>query len=251
MATVEELDREAREVIARAQGRDLPLRTVGGVGIWQRLGDAQRSRFLAVRPPPADIDLVAPPRTSKAIREIFESAGFAADVRLNMLRGDRRHRYHRLDADGVPVVDVDVFLGAPPLCHPIELGDRLGLPGPAMAPTDLQKLQIVEINAKDLTDICLLLAAHGVGDDEEGIVAERVATLLSRDWGFHRTSSENLTAAGAAATVLDEADAATARQRIAALRAAVDATPKTRRWRMRARVGTRAQWYEEVEEVDR
>ena len=254
MAAVDELDRAARDVVTRAQARDLHLRTVGGVGIWQGLGDAHRRRFRAVRPPPADIDLVAPMRSSKAIKEVFESAGFAADTRLNTLRGDRRHRYYRLDAEARPVIDVDVFLGAPPLCHPIEFGDRLGLPGPAMTPTDLllQKLQIVEVNAKDLTDICFLLAAHELGASEDAIVPDRVATLLSRDWGFHYTAGRNLEAAnGAAVEALGDGDATVVQAAIAALREAIDAMPKSRRWRMRARVGTRAQWYEEVEEVER
>ena len=36
---------------------------------------------------------------------------------------------------------------------------------------------------------------------------------------------------------------------IASLRATIDEAPKSTRWKLRARVGERAQWYEEPEEV--
>jgi hypothetical protein len=251
--TEDELDRESREIVAVAESDGLALRTVGGVGIWQRLGAADRERYREVRPTPRDIDLLAPSGTSPAIKRVFAARDYTPDERLIAWRGDRRHRYFRLH-EGEPVLEIDVFLGVPPLCHPIDFGDRFGLPGPAMAPTDLllQKLQIVESNAKDLVDLCFLLAAHGLGDDERQIVPARVADLLSRDWGFHHTTEQNLEKAeGVADEVLDADHARRAREGIAGLRQAIDAAPKTRRWKLRARVGTRAQWYEEVEEVDR
>jgi len=36
-----------------------------------------------------------------------------------------------------------------------------------------------------------------------------------------------------------------------ALREKVDSAKKSTRWKLRARVGTRARWYEEVDDVDR
>jgi hypothetical protein len=40
-------------------------------------------------------------------------------------------------------------------------------------------------------------------------------------------------------------------ERSRTLRKAIEDEPKGRRWKMRARVGTRKQWYEDVEELDR
>lgn len=252
--TEEDLDRESRDVVAAAASDGLSLRTVGGVAIWQRLGEGDRARYRELRPTPRDIDLLAPTGSSPAIKRVFGTRGYTPDERLIAWRGDRRHRYFRLE-EGEPVLEIDVFLGVPPLCHPIDFSDRFRLPGPAMAATDLllQKLQIVESNAKDLVDICFLLVAHGLGDDDEReIVLARVADLLSRDWGFHQTTGQNLDKAeGVAAEVLDAEGARRARAGIAGLREAIDAAPKSRRWKLRARIGTRAQWYEEVEEVDR
>jgi hypothetical protein len=39
------------------------------------------------------------------------------------------------------------------------------------------------------------------------------------------------------------------RAQVAALRAAIDAAPKSTRWKLRATVGERQQWYVEPEEV--
>jgi hypothetical protein len=41
------------------------------------------------------------------------------------------------------------------------------------------------------------------------------------------------------------------RERSAEITRTLEEAPKTRRWRRRARLGTRLRWYEEVEEVDR
>jgi hypothetical protein len=39
--------------------------------------------------------------------------------------------------------------------------------------------------------------------------------------------------------------------RVAELRDVIERAPKTQRWKLRARVGNRVKWYEEVEEVNR
>jgi hypothetical protein len=50
---------------------------------------------------------------------------------------------------------------------------------------------------------------------------------------------------------LDPGDAQTIKRRLVAIQVAMDNAPKTMGWKMRARVGTRMRWYEEVEEVQR
>ncbi|MDT7760238.1 MAG: hypothetical protein QOH27_6136, partial [Mycobacterium sp.] len=48
---------------------------------------------------------------------------------------------------------------------------------------------------------------------------------------------------------LDQELAARVRMQIETLRAHLAAAPKSRRWKMRAKLGTRKRWYEQVEEV--
>jgi len=50
---------------------------------------------------------------------------------------------------------------------------------------------------------------------------------------------------------LDEEDAKTIKRRLVTLQKAMDDEPKTLAWKMRAKIGTRVRWYEEVEEVQR
>ena len=50
---------------------------------------------------------------------------------------------------------------------------------------------------------------------------------------------------------LAEAEAKMIKRRLVVMEKAMDQEPKTLGWKMRARVGTRMRWYEEVEEVQR
>ena len=71
----------------------------------------------------------------------------------------------------------------------LELTDRLSIPGPTLAPVDLllTKLQIVEVNEKDLRDVALLLFNHPVGDGAENIDGSRLSSLCADDWGLTTT----------------------------------------------------------------
>ena len=251
----EVMDAESRALIETADKSGLSLRTIGGIAVWQRLGDATRARFQEVRPAPRDLDLLAPPGTSSVISEVFQAHDYEGDERLIAWHGKKRHRYFRLADEGKLPLEVDVFLGDPPLCHAIDFRERLSVPGPAMAATDLllQKLQIVETNPKDLIDLSFLLIDQELETDERGgLNVQRIAELLSRDWGFYYTTGQNLDRAQAVLSdFLTPEQSATVEQRIARLREKMDAAPKTRRWRLREKLGTRVQWYNDVEEVDR
>jgi hypothetical protein len=89
------------------------------------------------------------------------------------------------------------------------------------------------------------------GDGLDVISADRIADLLAGDWGFHHDATTNLDRLGEVAQggPLPEEMGARAMSRAAELRAAIDEAPKGRRWKMRAKIGTRTQWYEDVEEV--
>jgi hypothetical protein len=105
----------------------------------------------------------------------------------------------------------------------------------------------VRLNAKDRGDLYALLGAG------PALEPDRLAGLTARDWGLHHTFGLNLARLreqlGEAAL---PADVATRVQRsIADLEAAMEAAPKSRGWRMRAKIGERKQWYAEPEEVDR
>lgn len=248
---------EARALVAAGDAAGVPLRAVGGIGVWERTPEPRRDGYARLRPAPKDLDLIAQPGTKQAVMELFTARGYVADERLIAWHGDRRHRYFLLhEGQEEPALEVDVFLGLPPACHRLELRDALAAEGVAASATDLllQKLQIVETTEKDLVDILYLLAAHeleatAAGD---GLDAGHVARQLARDWGFHRTASGNVEKVRA--LVPDgglNGDTGATGDRLERLAAAIEQEPKSRRWKLRAKVGERAQWWEDVEELDR
>jgi len=247
---------KASDLVEDGRARGVPLRSVGGVAIWSSLPDGLREEYESVRERPKDLDMVAPEGTPvEDIKAIFVGRGYAPDERLIAWRGNERHRYFELDENGEPVVDIDLFLGLPPACHRFDLpAEEFGRAGVSLSVTELllQKLQIVETTDKDLTDIAYLLLANPVSLNGSGIDDSRVAGLLSKDWGFHYTASRNLERVTAIlGQKMDGASRQATQDRIGTLVEDVEAAPKSRRWKMRAKVGTRVAWYEEVEELDR
>jgi hypothetical protein len=247
---------KASELVEDGRTKGVPLRSVGGVAIWSNLPDGLREEYESVRERPKDLDMVAPEGTpAEEIKAIFVARGYAPDERLIAWRGDERHQYFELDESGEPVLDIDLFLGLPPACHKFDLPDEeFRRDGVTLSVTELllQKLQIVETTDKDLTDIAYLLLANPVSLNGSGINDSRVAGLLSKDWGFHYTASRNLERVGAILDQkMDASSQQATRERIGALVEDMEDAPKSRKWKIRAKVGTKVSWYEEVEELDR
>jgi len=125
----------------------------------------------------------------------------------------------------------------------------------------------VKINRKDVLDALILLASHPLAADTDGagegsdaraaVNVSRITALTSADWGWWRTVTGNIAALRSfAESELTPADLDIGSPlpfeplaQLAALASAIDAAPKSTRWRLRARVGDRMPWYEEPEEV--
>jgi len=194
-----------------------------------------------------DLDFVAASKQRPAVQKLFESLGYQGDRRFNTLNGDQRLLY----LDGVNGRQIDVFIDRMKMCHVIELANRLGHEGPTLTPADLllSKLQVYEVNMKDLVDTTALLLDHPIADDDnDAINAAYLARLTSEDWGLHRTLQLNSGRVRDAARELD-VDAGRVSQRLNELWARIDAQPKSLKWKLRARVGDRMSWYELPEEV--
>jgi hypothetical protein len=130
------------------------------------------------------------------------------------------------------------------MSHKIRLGDRLALEQQTvpLAELLLTKLQIAELNEKDVRDSLALLHTHPVGNEDGEVVnAGRIAGLLSEDWGLWRTFTANLatTRERAADYGPAAADREMVVERIDALRERIDREPKSRAWKHRARIGER------------
>ncbi len=112
------------------------------------------------------------------------------------------------------------------------------------------KLQVVETNEKDLLDLSAILADHDLSTDESGVNLTYLAELAGSDWGLWRTIEMVAERGGEFARALPGFPAGElVAERLARLRTELEEAPKTRGWRMRARIGERKRWYELPEEV--
>jgi len=240
---------EASRLLAAARERDVPLRLLGGVAIQIMLGERMDKRFQRES---ADLDFLTTKRSGRAVEELLASAGWEPERQFNALNGARRLLFE----DAPSGHKIDVFVESFEMCHVLPLAERMSvredtLPAAELAMT---KLQVVSLNAKDRNDLYALLHALEVAEhDDDAINAVRISELTSGDWGLHHTFELNFARLrdGLAEVGLSEPEQATVRARIDALHEAIEQAPKSRGWRMRARIGERKRWYEEPEEVER
>jgi hypothetical protein len=199
-----------------------------------------------------DIDLIALSADRKKVKRVFGSLNYGLDRKVALETEEKRYCF--LSPDNA--VNVDVFFDKLEYCHTIDLRDRIKLDYPTIPVSDLllEKMQIVEINEKDLKDVMVLLLEHPLADvDKDAVNSEYVTGLLSKDWGFYYTVVTNLKKVKGAmegqgyATVITEADRSSLNVKIDKLLQDIEKEPKSLAWRIRAKVGTSRQWYREVE----
>lgn len=189
---------------------------------------------------PKDIDLVARKQDRKHLQALFEAEGYEAD--RHMLVAMEGHQYlFRHTERGI---DVDVWVDQLDFCHTVDLRGRFGS-GPSLSIEDLllSKLQIVELTNNDRIDISAILTVHDLGygtNDPEVIDVDYISRVLAIDWGFWKTATNNLTS-------LIENGSSAAVEPARRLERAIETTPKSVKWKMRAKVGERMQWWQDVD----
>ncbi len=142
---------------------------------------------------------------------------------------------------------VDVFLDVLRMCHDLDFRRRLNLDAQTLPLADLllSKLQIVEMTERDALDTLAILRDQTLRDgDEAGINLRRLAEVCGGDWGWWRTTGDNLEKLS-----VRSAGFADCREQVLRLRQFLRDVPKSPRWRARAVIGDRKRWYELPEEV--
>jgi hypothetical protein len=249
--TVEHADyvERALDLVEKAAARGIELRILGSLA-YRLHCPRNLALFEAMKRDLTDIDFAARGDQRRDVRQFLADLGYEIDQDLLVTTEGKRYAFQD---PGTGLV-VDVFFDELYFCHAIPLRDRLALDSPTITPTDLllEKMQIVEINPKDIKDSLVLLLEHDLQTDtQDAIDADYIARVLGDDWGFFHTVTTNLTRLSRDATEdgwLDDAQAHVVRSRIGELLATIEAAPKSTRWRLRARVGTRKRWYQEVAE---
>ncbi len=239
----------AIQTVAAANREGVPLKLLGGQAI----------RYLTPDFPPRrrgdqDMDFASVSSAKRPLTQLLTELGFEGDRRFNNLHGHRQ-MYFRSPVDGT---SVDVIIDRLHMCHVLEFSSRIDRMQVTLDISDLllSKLQVVEQNEKDVHDIVYLLAAHEVreGDEPETIGLARFSQVLAGDWGWWRTATGNLDRAvdlvrGELARLVPQGAPYDPVEQAIALRRHADTMPKSLKWKLRARVGERAQWYELPEEV--
>jgi hypothetical protein len=242
------IEAEAQVLLAGGARQGLGLWLIGGVAVLMKVPKGTPPLFQrACR----DIDFVIERGAQAAVGSLLQDHGYEPDTAFNLTNGHRRLLFHGVEHER----QIDVFVERFAMCHTIPLRGRLtpGEPTIPLAELLLTKLQIVELNAKDQSDILNLLFHNDLTEyGDSGIDAARVAQLCAQDWGLWRTLRLNIERTEQALTTavglaLEPTQLMLGRLR--ALRDRVEREPKPLAWRLRHRIGDRVQWYEEPEEV--
>jgi hypothetical protein len=238
---------EGERLAARAAEQGLPLRLLGGVAIRLRAPGELPAIFVRDY---GDIDWITAKGTSRETQRFFEESGYSPEVRFNALNGTERLMFH----DDVNRRRVDVFVGSFRMSHEIPMNDRLQVCSLTIPLAELvmTKLQVAELNEKDVKDALTLFYEYPVDEgDDSSINKARIASLCANDWGLWRTFTPNLEKCLQRLEGYDLPDEDKARiaERLEELEDAIEREPKSRRWRLRARIGERKRWYELPEEV--
>jgi hypothetical protein len=260
---------DAAGLVADAKSRGVTLRILGAMAVYshsrgtQAHGLIRRLERLEGKPQLfTDIDFAGYSRERKEIGRFLESRGFKPAVTINAFFGNRRLIYYH----PANKYSVDIFLDKLEFSHDVNFGDRPGrgrleldYPTITLADVVMEKLQIHEINRKDLVDLIVLLSGHDVaaGPLPEMIDGAYISQVMSDDWGFWYECKLNLQKLEAFASSLhtegklSDEGVAVVKERAERLWAMIDSAPKTKGWQKRADKGAEKPWFRVVEDVDR
>lgn len=264
----EEILKMAVNIIKEAEKQKIVLRILGAtaiflhgreyVNLYKKLGRLPNRKKLLT-----DIDLIGYSSQRSKIREFFEDfLKFSPDLHVILISEGRRLIYHPPEKD----FHIDVFFDVLSFSHDVPFGKkpgkgRLELDFPTVTPTDLllEKLQIHEINEKDLIDLIVLLRSHEYSnyDEKDKINSKYIATLLADDWGFWYDATSNLRKLSRYVEncyenqSIQREDKEDVLQKVNQLLKIIEEEPKTKKWKKRAKIGTSKPWFRVVEEIIR
>ena len=246
---------EAQHTVEVAREKEITLRIMGALGVFIHSPKYGRilketGRFVT------DIDLMGLSKQFTQIKALMSELGYESR-RLGFGLSTSQHWKRGFYQSTKSGFNVDFFYDKLEMCHTIDLTERLSVDYPTIPIADivLEKMQIVQINEKDLKDTMVLLREHDVGStDKESVNAKYIAYQMARDWGFYYTVTTNLNKVKDslnAYPILTSDDRNDISSKVNVLLEYIDKEPKSMGWKMRAKVGPRQKWYKDVEEIVR
>ena len=255
---------EALRIIELGEKEGIPFRVIGSLAV--RIHSPKFNYlYEGIDRPVTDIDYVTYGKYNSRMTKFFRPLGYEPNRFIMAYYGKRRNIFYSEEKGW----QVDIFFDELDMCHKVDFRGRLELDSPTITLADflLEKMQIVEINAKDLKDVIIAMREHGVGETEhEEINLPYIVNIMSQDWGFYYTFTTNMRKTKAYLERfnaelpeealkkdigLTEEDKADVAGKIDQILEAVEAAPKSSKWKMRAKIGPKVRWYKQVEEVRR
>lgn len=243
-----DLVEETVKIVEDARERGIVTRAIGACAF--RLHCIEfRYLFDSLGRELTDIDIVTYAKYRGGLGVLLVELGYLPDERYIALYGERRLIYCHENKRS----KVDVFVDKLEMCHTIDFKGRLELDFPTITLADmfLEKMQIVEINEKDIKDAIVLLLEHKIGaGDDETINTKYIAKLLARDWGFYHTVTTNLNKVryfSRKYEVLTDENREHLTSQIDQLLEYIERESKSLGWKLRAKIGARKKWYQDVE----
>src|ERR1700690_4179949 len=137
----------------------IPARLMGGVAVWLRSPSVHQGPFAR---PYADLDFVVASKGAIQLKAFLLEQGYLPDQFFNALHGATRLYFQAPDARW----SVDVVVDELAMSHKLDLRGRLDGPAVTIGLADLllTKLQVWEINRKDLGDALCLIADHALAE---------------------------------------------------------------------------------------
>lgn len=246
----DKFENELKRILEASEQAGVLLRVIGSLAFQihcPKYGYLQQAMGRAY----TDIDFAAYSRQTRAIQELMAKLGYTDNHEVFIVSGGERSIFDRSEIG----LHVDVFYEKLDFCHVIRWAGRLEVDSPSipLAEMLMEKMQIVQINEKDVVDTIMLLLEHPLGDhDKEVINIKRIAELCAADWGLWRTMTMNLDKVRQLANGYDQLTSeqkSVVQAQVTSALARIEAEPKALPWRLRARVGDRVKWYKDVDEV--
>jgi len=246
----DKFENELKRIVKASSDAGILLRVIGSLAFQMHcpeFGYLQAAMGRAY----TDIDFAAYGRQSKQIQELLTSLGYTENREVFIVSEGERAIFDKPETG----LHIDVFYEKLDFCHTIYWKDRLEVDSPTipLAELLLEKMQIVQINEKDVIDTIMLLLEHPLGDDDkETINVKRVAKLCADDWGLWRTTIMNLDKVEKLAQQYKQLTSEQKNKIASQVKVALERLenePKPLAWKLRARVGDRVKWYKDVDEV--
>jgi len=243
-----EFEAEADRLVRGASANGMVLRVLGALAFHHRCPGHSHLQERLKREY-TDVDFGAYGRQARQIRAFLAAQGYAED---EMVYVESQGSRLVLNHPGTGL-HLDVFLDRLAFCHTVEWNGRLEIHNWTipLAEMLMQKMQIVRINEKDLIDTIMLLLEHPLTEDDTGVNMAMVASVCAKDWGWWRTLTMNLGKVRQAAASYDLSSDEQRRveAQVAAALARIERQPKSMGWKLRAKVGDRKKWYQDVDEL--